>query len=486
MASIKELQDQMNKNSSAWHSASQAEKDRLHKENVKLQNQIDSMTGGSSSFDSVTGTWSSTPGRGGGSSGSSSGSSGGGTTPGRGNSASGIGVWSDEQQSIIDRMNENSSAWHEATTQAEKDRLHAENQYLSSLLGGDISFDSVSGTWSGSAGFDYAQAPNEWEDQMRDWVGQILNREPFQYNYLDDPNYQQYREAYLREGQRAMQDTIGEVSARTGGLASSYATSAANQANNYYMAALADKIPELREMAYQAYLNEIQMDRDDLALLMDLDSLDYNRYLTERDFAYGQYRDQISDSRYNTQWQYQLQQDALNRQQQEAADAYNRALDRWQILGYLDEEGAAILNFPVGTPYPGTVSASSSGGNSRSSGDGDRDSGDGDEGTDSIVDTMLSYNNDARAKSYLLDLDLSQWKTDAYWELYQEAKENQGQTGTSGNSAVVSRIIMQLTRAQRLEGLNNEELFQYLADLANENGLTDAEAYAIAQTMGLM
>ena len=45
MASIKDLQDQMNKNSQAWHGANKAEQDRLHKENERLQSQIDSMTG---------------------------------------------------------------------------------------------------------------------------------------------------------------------------------------------------------------------------------------------------------------------------------------------------------------------------------------------------------------------------------------------------------------------------------------------------------
>ena len=56
MASVKDLQAQKDKNSSAWHSAAtQEEKDRLHQANVELQKEIDRMTGGSSSFDSKTG-----------------------------------------------------------------------------------------------------------------------------------------------------------------------------------------------------------------------------------------------------------------------------------------------------------------------------------------------------------------------------------------------------------------------------------------------
>lgn len=72
MATIKELQEQKDKNSAAWHNATtQEEKDRLHQENIKLQNQIDSMTGGSSSFNSSTGKWTTST-QGSGSSGSSS------------------------------------------------------------------------------------------------------------------------------------------------------------------------------------------------------------------------------------------------------------------------------------------------------------------------------------------------------------------------------------------------------------------------------
>ena len=86
MASIKDLQDQMNKNSAAWHGASQAEKDRLHQENQKLQQQIDSMSGGSSSFNSSTGKWTTTGGSSGGGSTGSSNNGGGSSKPSGGTS----------------------------------------------------------------------------------------------------------------------------------------------------------------------------------------------------------------------------------------------------------------------------------------------------------------------------------------------------------------------------------------------------------------
>ena len=237
-----------------------------------------------------------------------------------GNSAAGVGTFTDEQRAIIDRMNANSNAWHSATSQAEKDRLHAENEYLAGLLGGNVSFDQNSGTWNGVAlfpEFSYENAPeytSQWDQIIKDLTSQILNRENFEYDYLKDPSYQQYRDAYTREGERAMVDTLGEVAARTGGMASSYATSAANQANNYYMSALADKIPELRQMAYEAYLHGIQGQRDDLSMLLGLESMDYQKFLnelsqwnTDRTFDYGVWRDQVNDQRYEQEADYNKQ-----------------------------------------------------------------------------------------------------------------------------------------------------------------------------------
>lgn len=69
-------------------------------------------------------------------------------------STSVYGNTSNTAQSIIDKMNENSKSWYGAdkTTQ---DALHAENDYLSSMLGqygvNSIGYDSVSGKWTGTA-----------------------------------------------------------------------------------------------------------------------------------------------------------------------------------------------------------------------------------------------------------------------------------------------------------------------------------------------
>ena len=160
----------------------------------------------------------------------------------------------------------------------------------------------------------------------------ILNRDPFSYDKEQDPLYQQYKDTYTRAGQRGMQDTLAQVSARTGGLASSYAESAAQQTYNNYMAQLADKVPELYQLAYSMYMDDLTQDRNDLSMLMGLDDTAYGRWSDERNFGYNAYRDQVADrqwqqqfdynasrdqvadSQWQTQWDYQLQQDALARE----------------------------------------------------------------------------------------------------------------------------------------------------------------------------
>ena len=160
----------------------------------------------------------------------------------------------------------------------------------------------------------------------------ILNRDPFSYDKEKDPLYLQYKDTYTRGGQRGMQDTLAQVSARTGGLASSYAESAAQQTYNNYMAQLADKVPELYQLAYSMYMDDLTQDRNDLSMLMGLDDTAYGRWSDERNFGYNAYRDQVADrqwqqqfdynasrdqvadSQWQTQWDYQLQQDALARE----------------------------------------------------------------------------------------------------------------------------------------------------------------------------
>lgn len=198
---------------------------------------------------------------------------------------------------------------------------------------------------------------------------QLQNRQPFSYDPEKDPTYQQYKAQYERGAQKSMQDTMGQVMARTGGLASSFAQTAGQQSYNAAMAQLADKVPELRQLAYQMYMDEGNRLRSDLQMYDSLDSSDASRWQAtvlspfqpDRAYAldvdntlYNRGRDALSDQRYEQEyadkradvgreWAYK------ERQDQEARDkaladllASGGNYSGYGFLGLSPEDAAAL------------------------------------------------------------------------------------------------------------------------------------------------
>lgn len=78
----------------------------------------------------------------------------------------------------------------------------------------------------------------------------------FQWDKNSDPAYQAYKDTFERAARQATSDALGQVAARTGGMASSYATQAAQQSYNDQMQRLNDVVPELYQDAYNRFTNE--------------------------------------------------------------------------------------------------------------------------------------------------------------------------------------------------------------------------------------
>lgn len=132
---------------------------------------------------------------------------------------------------------------------------------------------------------------SKYGSKIDELTNDILNRGSFTYDVNEDPTYAMYADMYERGGRRAMEDTLGQMAMRTGGLASSYAQSAAQQEYNYYMSQLADKVPELRQLAYEMYMNDGDTMRQNLGMLTDLDNIDFGRYESQYD-RYSDARDE--------------------------------------------------------------------------------------------------------------------------------------------------------------------------------------------------
>ena len=128
-----------------------------------------------------------------------------------------------------------------------------------------------------------------WQDQLKDTVGKILNREKFSYDMNADALYKQYKDQYTRQGKMAMMDTMGQATAMTGGYGNSYAQNVGQQAYQGYMQQLNDKLPTLQQMALDTYNSEGNRLLNNASLMMQQDDIDYGRYrdqLADQDAAY--------------------------------------------------------------------------------------------------------------------------------------------------------------------------------------------------------
>lgn len=110
---------------------------------------------------------------------------------------------------------------------------------------------------------------------------QITGRKPFSYDINGDALYDMYKDQYTLGGRQAMMDTMGQAAQLTGGYGNSYASTAGNQAYQQYMTGLADKVPELAQMAQDRYMAEGEDLYNRYALAADAEQQDYNRYTDE-------------------------------------------------------------------------------------------------------------------------------------------------------------------------------------------------------------
>lgn len=159
--------------------------------------------------------------------------------------------------------------------------------------------------------------PSVYTGQYDEAVNRLAN-EYASSNYGDFTRGQDYADLaarYARNGQMAMKDTLGQVSARTGGLASSYATAAAANSYNDYMSKLEDAARSMYDSQQAERANK-------LGIMRQAANDEYGRYtdaldrdLTERKFAYTQQQDALDRDFNERKFAYSQEQDAYSRQQ---------------------------------------------------------------------------------------------------------------------------------------------------------------------------
>ena len=148
--------------------------------------------------------------------------------------------------------------------------------------------------WTGDSGNrSYAAS---YGSKINDTMKRINDYGDFKYDPGTDPLYSDYKKAYLREGERAAANALAQSAAATGGIPSSYAQTAAQQAANYYAARVADAIPTLRAQALDEWNNGLNVLRGNLSMYQGQDDSDYKRYLDMINAEYQKERDAVADA----------------------------------------------------------------------------------------------------------------------------------------------------------------------------------------------
>lgn len=174
-----------------------------------------------------------------------------------------------------------------------------------------------------------------YEAEIQGLLSDISNRKGFSYDMNEDKMYQQYRDQYIREGKRAMEDTAAQTAALTGGYGSTYGAIAAQQGYDNYLAALNDRVPQLEQMAYGRYTDELADKYNQLGAYQTEENRLYGQYMdalgqynTDRNFAYNSMQQAMSQNNYENEFDrnlfesdrsYGLTEEQWNFQQQQQA-----------------------------------------------------------------------------------------------------------------------------------------------------------------------
>lgn len=127
------------------------------------------------------------------------------------------------------------------------------------------------------------------EDLLTKAQNDYLNAEKFSYNADTDPLYNQYKKHYMSQGKLAMEDSVGNASALTGGYGNSYAQTSGISAYNSYLDKLNNVLPELYSAAYSRYEDELSRLENKLGYLSAKNQQEYSRYLDR----YSIYSDEV-------------------------------------------------------------------------------------------------------------------------------------------------------------------------------------------------
>lgn len=165
-------------------------------------------------------------------------------------------------------------------------------------------------------------------DQATAIYDKIMNRGEFSYDVNKDKLYQQYRDLYAQMGRGAMEDTMGQAAALTGGYGSTYSQNAGQQAYNSYLQKLNEVVPELYNAAYNRYNQEGQN-------LMNLYTMARSNADNAYERDYNQWYNRLQLERSDEDTAYNRKQTEEQKKLTQEETDYERKQNAWSRLSSL-------------------------------------------------------------------------------------------------------------------------------------------------------
>ena len=284
------------------------------------------------------------------------GTSGGSVSGGSGflGSATNVGTWSDSQNAIREKMNANSQEWHTATPERKK-QLEAEIRALANRLGGTVSFNPNTGSWSGTAdeplqlpqmdipGYDewliqsgYNAALDSLKEQNESYQKQLEAATVAQANQINQGYDDAARQAYISymQGKRTQPQRLSG-SGVNGGLADSQEIALDAELQNNQTTLNGQRQSALQQLQSALQQNKLEAQNNYLGQLSGLQQNAASGYQS----YYENNVDRILNNFYT-------QQELANQTEQQK---WERAYALLQTMGYADSQVAAVLGVAPGT-----------------------------------------------------------------------------------------------------------------------------------------
>lgn len=123
-----------------------------------------------------------------------------------------------------------------------------------------------------------------YSDNIGKLTDKFVNSE-FKFDINSSPEYQQMADKGKREARKQQENVQGSYANNTGGYSNSYSQAAGQSAYNQVMDEITDKIPELKQNAYNNWSQEQEQTLNKISVMQGMDETQYQRY-----------RDQVQDN----------------------------------------------------------------------------------------------------------------------------------------------------------------------------------------------